>query len=51
MVQKNPIPNHRLDGANFPLNNLGGGFTDFLFSPLPTNIFEKGLKPPTSNGR
>ena len=35
--------------------HLGGGFKHFLFSPLPgekipilTNIFQRGLKPPTS---
>ena len=36
--------------------DLGGGFTDFLFSPrklgkipILTNIFSDGLKPPTSD--
>ena len=39
----------------FSWYNLGGGFKDFLFSPLPgewsnlTNIFQMGWNPPTSN--
>ena len=48
--------NYKIEKQKKKFNtSLGGGFKDVLCSPLPgeipilTNIFSKGLKPPTSS--